>query len=108
MIYMEDKMNIKPFNRYLLVSPIEDEQDEDNLSIILPSEYKKPENPHVLCKVKDVSEQSCFYNQIASGDVIVAERRMLNKIEFSGKSAYLVLENYIYGRINNEIDKKGT
>jgi len=97
-------MKIKPFNRYLLVSPIEESEEKNDLAIVLPAEYKKPENPHILCKVRDVSEQSLFYGQIASGDTLVVERRMLNKIEFSGKSAYLVLENYIYGRINNETE----
>ena len=98
-IIVGGNMNIKPFNRYLLVSPIEEKKEEKNLSIVLPTEYKKPENLHVLCKVEDISEQSTFFGQIASGDTLVVERRMLNKIEFSGKSAYLVLENYIYGRI---------
>ena len=103
-IIVGGNMNIKPFNRYLLVSPIEEKKEEKNLSIVLPTEYKKPENPHVLCKVEDISEQSTFFGQIASGDTLVVERRMLNKIEFSGKSAYLVLENYIYGRLDNETD----
>ena len=79
-------MNIKPFNRYLLVSPVKEKPEEDSLSLVLPADYQRPENPHVLCDVLDV------------------ERRMLNKIDFDGKTSYLVLENYIYGRINNEID----
>ena len=96
-------MNIKPFNRYLLVSPIEEEKEEKNIAIVLPSEYKKPENPHVMCKVLDISNKSIYYDEIEIGDIIIVERRMLDKIEFGQKPAYLVLENYIYGRINNEI-----
>jgi len=97
-------MNIKPFNRYLLVSPIEEKKAENNMAIVLPSEYKKPENPHVLCRVKEVSSKSIYYEELNAGDTIVVERRMLDKIEFGDKSAYLVLENYIYGRVSDGID----
>ena len=49
-------------------------------------------------------------NEIAlqSGDLILAEnvltkeRRMLQKIELQGNEFYLVLENYVLGRITNE------
>ena len=33
------------------------------------------------------------------GDEVVLEKRMLQKIEIDDKIHYLVLENYIYGRI---------
>ena len=36
------------------------------------------------------------------GDLIVIERRMLTEIEIKGEKNYLVLENYIYGRIDDE------
>ena len=94
--------------QYLLVSPIEEKSEKKSLSIVLPTDYKKPENPHVLCRVEDISEQSSYYGQVAAGDTLIVERRMLNKIEFSGKSAYLVLENYIYGRLYNEADQANT
>jgi len=97
-------MIIKPFNRYLLVTPVEQKKEEKNLSIVLPTDYKKPENPHVMCTVNDISSKSIYYNELKVGDTIVVERRMLDKIEFGEKSSYLVLENYIYGRIDNEID----
>ncbi len=100
-------MNIKPFNRYLLVSPVEEKtEEEDSLSLVLPTDYQRPANPHVLCQVVDVAADSKFYDSIFSGDSIVVERRMLNKIDFDGKTSYLVLENYIYGRIDNETNKR--
>jgi co-chaperonin GroES (HSP10) len=99
-------MNIKPFNRYLLVSPVEEKTKEDPLALVLPTDYQRPANPHVMCEVRDVAKDSKFYDSIASGDSIIVERRMLNKIDFDGKTSYLVLENYIYGRIDNETNKR--
>ena len=52
-----------------------------------------------MCKVIDVAADSKFYNQIKANDTIIVERRMLNKIEFNGKTSYLLLENYIFGSI---------
>ena len=98
-------MNFKPFNRYLLVTPEEEQEEEKNMAIVLPTEYKKPKSPYIFCTVQRVSEDSKFHGSIFDGDRILIERRMLNQIDFNGKSLYLVLENYIYGRINNEIDK---
>jgi len=92
-------MNIIPQNRHLSVSPIEEAEETSDLAIVLPTDYKKPTNPHVMCKVIDVAPDSKFHNQIKFDDTIVVERRMLNKIEFNGKTSYLVLENYIYGSV---------
>jgi co-chaperonin GroES (HSP10) len=92
-------MHITPQNRYLSVSPVEEKQDKNELAIVLPTDYKKPENPYVLCKVTEVSTDSKFFKKISNGDTVVVERRMINKIEFGGKTSYLVLENYIYGSV---------
>ena len=96
-------MHFKPYNRHLVVDLIEQKQEDKSL-VVLPTDYKKPENPHVKCLVKDISEKSIYHGEIDVGDTIVVERRMLDKIEFDGKTAYLVLENYIYGRIEDEIE----
>jgi len=96
-------MNIKPFNRYLLVSPVEEKKEEKSMRVVLPTDYKKPENPYVTCTVDGVAEDSKFYSILSKDDTIVVERRMLNKIELNKKVSYLVLENYIYGRINGEV-----
>ena len=37
---------------------------------------------------------------LSKGDVVVVERRMLHNIEIKDKTYYLVLENYIFGRLD--------
>ena len=41
---------------------------------------------------------------IEVGETIIFEKRMLNKIEVFGEMNYLVLENYVYGGVTNEIN----
>ena len=89
-----------------MVFPVEEKVEEDPLALVLPTDYQRPANPHVMCEVREVAPDSKFYDSIISGDNIIVERRMLNKIDFDGKTSYLVLENYIYGRIDNEINQE--
>ena len=97
-------MHFKPFNRHLVVDLVEDKPEKDSL-VALPFDYKKPESPYVNAVVQEVSEDSKFNGVLFPNDVVLIERRMLQKVEINEFSFYLVLENYIYGRINNEINK---
>ena len=97
-------MNFKPFNRHLVVDLIEEKQKEKGL-VVLPTDYEKPRNPYVEAKVIQVSDDSKFYEKLSVNDTILVERSMLQKVDINEYSFYLVLENYIYGRINNEINK---
>jgi hypothetical protein len=98
------KMHFKPFNRHLVVDLIEEKTEKEAL-VALPFDYKKPESPYVTGIVIETSEDSKFNGVLFTNDVVLIERRMLQKIEIKEFSFYLVLENYVYGRISNEINK---
>tara|TARA_R100001082_G_C4232286_1_gene103749 strand:+ start:108 stop:392 length:285 start_codon:yes stop_codon:yes gene_type:complete len=93
-------MNFKPFNRHLVVDVIEEKKEGKDSLIVLPTDYEKPQSPYVKAIVIQVAEDSKFYGKLSVNDVLLIERRMLHKVEISEFSFYLVLENYIYGRIN--------
>ena len=92
-------MYLEPKNRHLLVLPIETAQEEKR-TIILPEGYKTPESPYVTCDVLGVAK-SCEID-VNIGDTIVVERRMLHEVKALGETNYLVLENYVYGRLQDE------
>ena len=91
-------MYLEPKNRHLLVLPL-DEKEEETL-IVLPDDYKKPESPYVVCDVLGRSEDCNIAVDI--GDRIIVERRMLSEVKAMGETNYLVLENYVYGRLQDE------
>ena len=97
-------MNFIPFNRHLVIDLIEEQKEKKDSLIVLPTDYQKPESPFVKAIVIQVSEDSKLYDKLSLNDTILVERSMLQKIEIEEISFYLVLENYIYGRINNETD----
>ena len=93
-----------PYNRHLVIDLIEEKDEEQESIVVLPSDYKKPISPFVKAIVITVADDSKFRDTLKLNDTILVERRMLHKVEISEYSFYLILENYIYGRINNEID----
>ena len=93
-------MNFVPYNRHILVNVCEEPQEEKNNVIVLPSDYEKPKSPYVLCDVIDVADD-CETN-VKQMQRVIAERRMLHKIEVENQEFHLVLENYIYGRLNED------
>jgi co-chaperonin GroES (HSP10) len=98
-VYEGGKMYLEPKNRNLLVLPLEEEQDSNSI-IVLPEDYKQPESPYVCCDVLGISKDCSI--DIDIGDRIVVERRMLYEVKALGETNYLVLENYVYGRLQDE------
>ena len=91
-----------PFNRHILIDIIEEEEQEAEHSFLLPDDYKKQKSPYVLCMVKDFS-CDCKID-IRTGISVIVQRSMIETIEITGKTYYLVLENYVYGSIENEVE----
>ena len=88
---------MKPFNRHILIKLVEKKQEEKESLIVLPTDYKKPESPHQLGVILEISKDCSL--PVSVGDTVVFEKRMLNKIQIDEEMHYLVLENYIYGRV---------
>ena len=93
-------MTFVPFNRFIQVIPLEDEEIEETPVIIMPDDFKRPESPYLVCEVLERAEDVTLKMQ--PGSKIVIERRMLNEINANGETIYLVLENYVYGRFYDE------
>ena len=93
-------MFINVYNRHVLVELVEEEEEEQQSLIALPQDYKKTESPYTVVKVLQISDDCKLF--LEQGDLIVIERRMLTEIEIKDEKNYLVLENYIYGRLDDE------
>ena len=92
-------MYLEPKNRHLLVLPLENKEEEATV-ILLPQDYKRPESPYIVCDILGVSDDCGL--EIEIGDRVVVERRMLCEVKAMGETNYLVLENYVYGRLQDE------
>jgi len=90
---------MKPSNRHLLIQPLEEEEEESPSVIVLPTDYEKPQSPYLVAQV--LSHSVDCTQDLSRGDIIIVERRMLHTIDIKDKTYYLVLENYIFGRLEN-------
>jgi len=92
-------MNFEPMNRHLLIEPIEEDQQQENV-IVLPDEYRPQKSPYLHAQVLAKAENVDI--PIEVGDVIVCERRMLNEIKTNTTTHYLILQNYVFGRVSEK------
>ena len=92
-------MYFEPKNRHLLVHPLDDDEPTKSL-IVLPDDYAPEQSVYISCDVLGMATDCKV--EVEIGDRIVIERRMLQEIKAAGETNYLVLENYIYGRLQDE------
>ena len=92
-------MNLYPRNRHLVVELIEEKEEAEKSSVLLPEGYKKEKPPYAQARVKEVSPD-CTSN-FSKGDKIVIEGSMLQTIQINESDFYLVLENYVYGVLSD-------
>lgn len=92
-------MYLEPKNRHLLVYPVEDSEESKTI-IVLPDDYKHPTSPYICCDILGMSD-NCELD-LKIGDRVIVERRMLQEVKAMGETNYLVLENYVYGRLHDE------
>ena len=92
-------MSLIPENRHLLVITMEEpiSQNHDTVQLLMPDDFVPPQSPYLMCEVGAIAKDSKFYGEAI--DRIVTERRMLQEIKIEGETYYLVLENYVFGRI---------
>ena len=84
-----------------MVLPTEEKEEQEGVHrIVLPEDYNRPQTPYVICDV--LGKASSCDIDINIGDRILIERRMLHQINADGETIYIVLQNYVYGRISHE------
>ena len=68
----------------------------------MPDEYRTPKSPYVIGSIMDMSDDCTI--DLLPGDIIVVERSTIQEIKADLETIYLVKENYVYGRLGNEVD----
>lgn len=88
---------LRPVNRHILVeySP---PQEKTDTGILLPDDYKAPEQNHIIVKVLGVAEDVSF--RCEKGDKIVIDKKMLDELSIEHSTYYTILENYVIGVID--------
>jgi len=90
-------MSFKPFNRHLLVVPVEKEESEQSTTILLPDDYTKIKTPYEIYEIADVASDCEKICETNIGQRALVNNSMVEEVKVRGQTYYLLLENYIYG-----------
>jgi co-chaperonin GroES (HSP10) len=92
-------MYLHPFNRHLLVELVDEQAtQEESSGILLPEDYQKKVEKFAVAEVVEVSEDCSLH--LLEGDFIVVDRAMVDTVDVRGMTFNLILENYVYGRVD--------
>jgi len=82
---------MRPCNRYILIKPVE--QEEDKSVVLVPEDYRPKTNPHTVADVLDWSDDVKL--QLYENMKIVVNTSMIEEVKIAGEAHFLVLENYV-------------
>ena len=100
-------MHFEPFNRHLQVLPKREvKEDKEAPLFVMPEEYQPPKSPYMICDIIGVASDCTI--GLALGDTIVVERTTVQEIKADLETIYVVKENYVYGRLEDETDNGKT
>jgi co-chaperonin GroES (HSP10) len=88
-------MNILPCNRYLLVSPNEEEAETEN-TILLPTDFRTRAS-HGMAKVLAIAEDSKFKGY--EGKNVIVNNNLVEELDICGSTYHFILENHIIGLV---------
>jgi co-chaperonin GroES (HSP10) len=84
----------KPVNRHILVDYTPPQEKSDS-GILLPDDYKAPEQNHVVVEVLSVADDVSF--GCKKGNKIIIDKKMLDVLIVDHSTYYTILENYVIG-----------
>ena len=88
---------LRPVNRHILVN-YSPPQEKTDTGILLPDDYKAPEENHIIVEVLGVADDVSF--RCEKGDRIVIDKKMLDELSIEHSTYYTILENYVIGVID--------
>ena len=87
-------MTLTPVNSYLYVKTVEGAETEGS-DILLPQDYRAPENPFAVVEVVNCSgENGTLWG---TGLQLVVEAHMLRDIQHNGETFTVIKENHVIG-----------
>jgi hypothetical protein len=87
---------IYPLNRYLVVVPI-DNEEESSSTVLIPEGVSIKASAFCLVELVEPNASS----SLRKGMKLVAQSHLLERAEIAGNTYYLLLENHVVGFLGN-------
>jgi len=92
---MEKAVNCKPVNRYLHVQLPDPAPTPEELTILLPDDFKPTEERYVIAQVVNWADDVRFADRITKGVSVLVDRSMIEEIMVNNRQLNMVQDNYI-------------
>ena len=91
-----------PVNRYILIQPLAttEETQSNQLGILLPDDYAPVLSTHAPVKILDWADDVKL--ALSDYETAIVQRSMIEQVEYQGGVFHIILENYVFGLINDE------
>ena len=95
---------LQPYNRHILIVPehVEREKIKEQTTILLPDDYTKVEGIYCAATVCDWAPDCRL--DLCSGGRVLVNRSMIEEIEYEGNKYYLILDNYVIAKIQENVE----
>mgnify|MGYP003662232328 FL=1 len=90
-------MNLDPRNRFILVSEVEKTNDGVLPTVLLPEGYSVKTSPYGVYKIQQLSEDCTKVRLEDGGKLVMVNDSMVETASLDQGDFLLVLENHIYG-----------
>ena len=87
----------KPVNRYIQVEITEATPPERASGIVLPQDYARPKERHVVARVVSCADDVRFKGLCSAGAPVVVDQSMVEEIVINNEKITVVLDNYVIG-----------
>ena len=91
-------MKFKPVNRHLQVEVVSLPQKKDTPSVLLPEDYRTPDEQYKLCRIVAASDDCATHFKEKS--LVIVNIPMIEKIKVLDAAVCLVLENHVVGIVH--------
>ena len=93
----------KPVNRYIQIK-LPQPKPKPTSSLVLPDDYKPPEERHITAEVVAYASDIRFKDQLVmcggQGASVIVDKSMIEEITINNSKINVVLDNYVVGIIN--------
>ena len=99
-------MQFKPMNRHLLIEFLNEEteaSEQDDLGIVLPETYKPKQEHYAAVRLLACANDCNSVGDLKKNATLLVESSMINEIRFKDETYQIILENYVIGRIRNQL-----
>jgi len=91
-------MKFKPVNRHLQVEVVVLPQEKSAPKVLLPEDYRTPDEQYKLCRIVAVSDDCATHFKEKS--LVVVNMPMIEKIKVLDAAVCLILENHVVGIVH--------